>query len=303
MSSKILFFGNERLATAVTTSAPTLRALIDAGYEIGAVVVAQNPLGKSRSARELEVETIARDYNTTLLSPADLREAKDELLAYGAELGVLIAYGKIIPSEILEIFPKGIINVHPSLLPLHRGSAPIESVMLEGAGQTGVSLMKLASKMDTGPVHAQQKVELTGQETKQELADRLSVIGAQMVIETLPKILDGTATPEPQDESLATYDKHISKEDSVLDWSKPASRLEREIRAYAGWPRSRTTIGSVEVIITGAHISDDSGQPGAPLSDTKQLGFYTAEKALIIDSLIPAGKKEMSAQAFLAGYR
>jgi methionyl-tRNA formyltransferase len=303
MSKRILFFGNERLATGVSTTAPTLQGLIGAGYEIPAVVVAQNPGDKSRSGRRLEVADVAAEHNIPVISPADLAQAKQQLLDFDAEAALLVAYGKIIPQEILDIFPKGIINIHPSLLPLYRGPTPLESVILNNEARTGVSLMRLGAKMDDGPVYAQQAVALKGSETKQGLADQLIGIGAKMVGENLPIILGGALTAAPQDESKATFSHLITKDDGRLDWNKPAARLAREVRAYAGWPRSRARLGYTDAIVTQAHALDGSGQPGNLYMENKQFGVYAADGVLIIDELIPAGKKAMSAQSFLAGYR
>ena len=271
MSKRILFFGNEQLATGTTTARPALRALQAAGYDVMTV--------ESKSLN------------------------KDELAAYGAEAAVLVAYGRIIPEDILGLFPKGIINVHPSLLPKYRGSTPIETAILNGDTETGVSLMKLVAEMDAGPVYARQKIELAGHESKQELADRLAGAGAAMLIEYLPAILDGSLQPEPQAEAEATFTNLISKADGRLDWSKPAAQLEREVRAYSGWPRSQTQLGYTDVVITKARTAEGAGTPGQIFVNGKELGIYTAEGILVVDCLLPAGKKEMSAEAFLAGYK
>ena len=174
---------------------------------------------------------------------------------------------------------------------------------MSGETETAVSLMRLAETMDSGPVFAQQKVQLSGTETKQELADKLSLIGSQLIRDSLPSILDGSLQPIPQNESAASYDDQIQKADGIIDWSKPAARLEREVRAYAGWPRSRASLGSSDVIVTRAHAESGQGQPGNLRIENKQLGVFTADGLLIIDSLIPSGKPEMSASAFLAGYK
>ena len=268
MSKTILFFGNEQLATGVQTGRPVLHALKEAGYN---VVEASKNLNK------------------------------DELAGYGADAGVLIAYGVIIPEEILELFP--IINLHPSLLPQYRGSTPIESAILDDATETGVSLMKLAPEMDAGPVYAQEKIELNGNETKQELADKLSDLGCRMIIDNLPAILNGSLQAKEQDHAAATYTKLINKEDGRLEWSKPAVQLEREVRAYAGWPRSYGKLAGTNIVITKASVRDGTGEPGTIYRDGKQLGIYAADGILMIESLIPAGKKEMSTEAFLAGYK
>lgn len=302
MSHRILFFGNERLATGVTTTAPVLSGLIDAGYTVAAVVVAQAEAGKSRQPRQLEVAQLAQRHNIPVLVLDEPKKSLTQLRDFGAEAGVLVAYGKLVPPEVIELFPRGIVNVHPSLLPCYRGATPLESVILNGDGQTGVSLMRLAAELDGGPVFSQQTIPLQGHETKQELADKLSGIGATMVRQNLPAILEGALQPRPQS-GEPTFCAQIQKADGELDFSKPAARLEREVRAYAGWPRSRTKIGGLNIVVTRAHIGAGQGTPGQLWQHGKAFGFYTRENILIIDSLIPAGKKEMPAEAFLAGYK
>jgi len=301
---RLLFFGNERLATGVTTEVPVLRSLIAAGYDIAAVVIAQAEDMKSRKQRPLEVALVAQQHNIPVIAPKSLKEAEivQELASYHAIAGVLVAFGKIIPQEVIDVFPRGIINIHPSLLPRHRGSTPIESVILNYEKETGVSLMSLTAGMDTGPIYAQETVPLVGNETKQALADKLSLMGADMMIRHLPMILDGTLKHTVQDEHGASVDLRISKDNGSLDVTKPAAELEREIRAYHGWPRTKTLIGTQQVIITKAHASDIQGMAGTLWMGDKQLGIHCNEGTLIIDSLIPTGRKEMPASAFLAGY-
>jgi len=290
--ARLVFFGNERLATGVSTTAPTLTALIEAGHDVCAVV-SNYERGTSRSARELEIEAVAKKHGIPVLLPAKPSEILDELQAYGAEAAVLVAYGRIVPQSVIDVFPKGIINIHPSLLPLHRGPTPIESVILNGETKTGVSIMSLQKEMDAGPVYGQSEVGLTGQETKQELADHLLEIGGKMVVALLPGILDGSVVAKPQDDVAATYDKLIEKTQGVMDWHKPAAQLEREIRAYAIWPKSSTTLAALDVIITDAHVSKDKDGP---------LAMQTAKDFLVTDKLKPAGKNEMTAADFIRGY-
>jgi methionyl-tRNA formyltransferase len=303
MSNRILFFGNERLATGVTTVAPTLKSLKDAGYQIDAVVVAQSDLGKSRNRRAPEIVELAENLGIDVLAPKNLMQTMDQLASFGAEAGVLVAYGKIVPKAIIDIFPRGIINIHPSLLPAHRGPTPIESVILNGESKTGVSLMGLSADMDSGPIFAQRSLELSGSETKQQLADKLLAIGKDMLMENMPAILDGSLQPTSQSNEHVTYDKLIAKDMSQVKWDKPAEQLVREIRAYAYWPRSRTTLSGIDIIITGAHTQTGLGEPGKLVPQSKGLGVYTGNGVLEIDNLIPAGKKEMTAESFLAGYK
>ncbi len=303
-NEKVVFFGNERLATGVTTTAPTLQALVAAGYEVAALVVSQADSAQSRKARALEVAVIAEKLGIPVLAPKKVGELKDQLKGFGAKAGILAAYGQLVPAEIINIFPRGIINLHPSLLPKHRGSAPIESTILEGEHETGVSLMELVKEMDAGPVYSQQKLAVPEYAIKQELADSLLNLGKDMLIENLPDILNGRLKPDSQDDLGATYDSQIDKSTSQLDTSESATNLERKIRAYAGWPRSRIMLGTQEVIVTKAHVAQGvDGLEGTLWLQDKQLGVHCSEDTLIIDALILPGKKEMPAAAFMAGYR
>jgi methionyl-tRNA formyltransferase len=300
MSKTIVFFGNERLATGVTTSAPTLQGLVSAGYKVSAII-AHGAATNSRLKRELEIEQVAKTNDIPLILPNKLKGIKDQLFSFRPTIGVLVAYGQIVPQEIIDIFPKGIVNIHPSLLPKHRGPTPLESVILEGATYTGVSLMSLAKTMDSGPIYAQSELALSGQETKQQLADQLLDIGSSMLLELLPGIIDGSVSAIKQDESSATYDSLIRKEDALIDWSKPAQRLEREVRAYATWPQSRTSLYGKDVIITKIRVVDQNGNPGKLQITKHQLIIYCGHQALEILELKPAGKAAMSAKSFIAG--
>jgi len=308
--TRIVFFGNERLATGVTTIAPTLQALIAAGYDVVAVV-SHHTDSRSRKSRELEIAVVAGEHNIPLLLPAKPAEILAELEALQADIGVLVAYGKIVPQSVIDIFPRGIINIHPSLLPLHRGPIPIESVILDGSTESGVSVMELARAMDAGPVYGQTRVSLSGSETKQELADKLLAEGGSMVVDLLPGILDGSRVPIPQDDAAATYDNLIQKNDGLMDFHKPADQLEREVRAYSDWPKSWAKLhgpgGEMEVIITAAHAVPGNSPDGEPndLDIVDSAGIMmieTSDGRLCVDRLKPAGKQEMTAQAFMAGY-
>lgn len=298
----LVFFGNERLATGVGTATPTLQTLIDADYDVVAVV-SNYEKGTSRNARELEIKKIAERHNIPVLLPDNPSDIADQLRGFSAEIAVLVAYGRIVPQNIIDIFPKGIINIHPSLLPLHRGPTPIESVVLDGSKTTGVSVMQLVKAMDAGPVYGQSVIDLSGTETKQQLADHLLDIGSKMVLELLPGILDGSVIAKPQDDNDVTFDKSIAKSDGIIDWNKPAVQLEREVRAYAGWPKSRTSLSGIDCVITKARAQELSGEPGKLFIDVKTLGVYCGQGALIIERLKPAGKNEMDIEGFLAGYR
>jgi len=307
MSKRIVFFGNERIATGTTTNNLVLRQLIEDDYDITAIVVNNEQVNGNHKVRKLEIADIAEEHGILLLSPDKPVDIANQLRDFRPEAAVLVAYGKIVPKSIIDIFPAGIINVHPSLLPKHRGPIPLESAILAGEQQTGLSLMSLAKEMDAGPVYAQTIVSLNGTETKQQLANDLLEIGAAMLHELLPGILEDNVVALPQDHQAATYDSRITKQDGIIDWSKPAKQLEREIRAYAGWPRSRTTLGGLEVIVTQSHAVPSQTTDAAPggldiVSDIGHLGVITARGTLWIDRLQPVGKKEMTAAEFIRGY-
>lgn len=269
-SKTVVFFGNEKLATGISTVEPIIQqAIVKAGFNIEQVVT-----GKLK-----------------------------ELRPHTAQIAVLAAYGQIIPQSILDEFPLGIINVHPSLLPAYRGPTPIEQAILDGTAKTGVSVMRLTSGMDEGPIYTQKTIHLSGKESKNDLTKYLQTIGAELIASILPLIINGSLKARQQSHpDRATYSHKLSRENSILDWRKPAVQLEREIRAYLGWPGSKTTIAGKDVTITRAHVVPASGNPGQFIRTQKDLTVITSEDGLSIDSIKPAGKTEMSISAFLAGY-
>lgn len=269
--STIVFFGNEKLVTGGTAKPIIQQALKAAGFEIEKSITDKlSTLGEHRS-----------------------------------QLAVLAAYGKIIPQRVLDEFPLGIINVHPSLLPTYRGPTPIESAILEGAQKTGVSIMRLTAGMDEGPIYIQRTVHLNGTETKQELAETLQKLGAELLTGILPKIVAQQITPRQQPHPVrATYSHKITKAQGVLNFGKPAVRLEREVRAYTNWPKSSTTIAGIEVVVLKATVDPSmKGNQGEMFkTPDKKIGVYCSEGALIITELKPAGRQAMTSEGFLAGY-
>jgi len=297
----LIFIGNERLATAVTTTAPIFRALILAGYKFEAVVASHED-AISRQKRDLEIGQVAQAHNIPVILPGSEIPLVDKLRKHPATAAILAAYGQVVPQAVIDLFPRGIINIHPSLLPKLRGPTPIETAILEGSLQTGVSLMKLEAGLDTGPVYAQKKTALNGTETKPELSEKLGQLGAELLIKHLPDILSGALIPKPQT-GHASFSQKITKAGGKIDWSKPASQLEREIRAYAGWPGSYTKLAGKDVSITQAKIYNLSGTPGDIfVAERQNLGVYCGKNALTIERIKPAGKKEMTGQEFTRGY-
>lgn len=273
MSKTVVFFGNEKLATGSFAVQPVIRRAVEAaGFSI-------------------------EQHVTGPLS---------DLKPHQSKLAVLAAYGRIIPQAVLDQFPLGIINVHPSLLPQYRGPTPIEQAILDGVTKTGVSIMRLAAKMDEGPIYRQKTVHLRGNETKPQLVGQLQQLGSELLVDVLPGIANGSLQPRQQPHpSHASYTHLLRKADGVMDWTKSAEQLEREIRAYAGWPGSRTTLAGKEVIITKAHVVPTNHPPSKPGDVEAIQGLLMVEcgkGTLCIERLKPAGKNEMSAAEFSRGY-
>lgn len=300
-SPTIVFFGNERLATGVSASCDTLKALIHEDYHVAAVIL-HNESATSRKKRKIEVAELAKQHNIPVLMPLKLSDIKDKLRALNADIGVLVAFGKIIPQDTIDLFPHGIINIHPSNLPKHRGPTPIESVILQGETEITISVMDLVREMDAGPVYAKRTIPVPKKVTKQELVNRVSQIGSKMIVQYLPAILDGSLRAKPQDHSAATYDSLIQKSDGIIDWTQSAESIERQIRAYAVWPKSSTDLDGNQLIVTQADVISASGPAGTYQTDKKELVVFCGENALNITRVQPVNKKEMPIQAFLAGY-
>jgi len=292
-SKKLVFFGNERLATGVITTAPTLQALVSAGYDVAAVIASFSP-GIGRSARNLEVADLAQRYDIPVLLPEKVDDIVSEIRRLQPEIGVLVAFGQIIPQAVIDIFPKGIVNIHPSLLPKYRGPTPIEAAILDGLETTGVSLMSLVSKMDAGPIYAQAKIAIDKNDTKQSLANKLLLSGSRIMLEELPGILDGTTFGINQDDSAASYSFRINKADGRISWQDSPESIKRKVLAYAGWPKARATIFDKEVVILEARVARNKSD--GDLVIECRGGFLE-----ILRLTAPSGRN-LSGAEFIRGY-
>lgn len=298
-SKTILFFGTEDF------SALTLEALITHGFTIGAIITKPDARrGRHGTLTKPRVKEIGETHSIPVWQPVKLSDIADDIAKFDSPIGVLVSFGKIIPQSIIDLFKPGIINLHPSLLPKYRGPSPIESAILNGDETTGISIMQLSAAMDAGPVYLQEPYALSRTETAPELYGTLGTRGSNMLVQALPRIIDGTLTPLPQDNTVASYCSLLKKQDGLIDWNKPAIQLEREIRAYKDWPGSRTTIAGIELIVTSAQVVTDAfGVPGTlKTEDSDSLLVQTGDQTLRLLTVKPVGKKEMPIQAFLAGY-
>lgn len=226
---------------------------------------------------------------------------------FKSQFGIVIDFGVIIDQDVIDSFPYGVINSHFSLLPEWRGVDPITFAILSGQRETGVSLMRIVREWDEGPLLAQAPYAIPSTATTPELTHDLIQISDSMIGEVVPRYLRDEI--EPQDQLTATigpkkpsYSRKLTKEDGKIDWNKPAAVLEREIRAYIGWPRSYTTLGGIDVIIRKVNVVDQVGKPGSIDLQGKRLLVHCGEQSLEVLEIQPAGKKAMAASAFLDGY-
>jgi methionyl-tRNA formyltransferase len=289
-SKTLVFFGTEEFSLTALTG------LIETGYTIAAVVTKPDSRkGRGQQLVPPSVKVVAERHNIPVLQPQKLSDITEHIQALGRPVGILVSYGKIIPQSIIDLFEPGIINLHPSLLPLYRGPSPIESVIKNGDTATGVSIMQLSAKMDAGPVYAAKEYPLSGTETRPELYHTLATIGTNLLLETLPQIMDGSLQPIEQDESKATYCQLLQKQDATLTPdSLPAHAAEHLVRAHIGFPKTKIDIQGTPIIITKAHVSHEKN---TPLDILCQDGAF-----LSIDELIAPSGRQMDSAAFLRGY-
>lgn len=296
MSKTIVFFGSGPVAAA------SLR-LLARDFEVEAVITKPRP---AHHRHDLPVLALTEELGLKTLT-AETSEEISELFAskpFKSELGVIIDHGILLKPGVIDYFPLGIVNSHFSLLPLLKGPDPISFAILNGDTKTGVSLMLIVQELDEGQLIAQEPLTISPDATTPGLTQQLIGLSHELLVRTLPDYVEGRIKPFPQPDIKATHSEKLEKSDGVIDWSKPAARLEREVRAYAGWPRSRTRLGQTDVIITKAAVSDKAevAPAGSVRARDKRLLVATGEGWLEILSLIPAGRREMPAAAFLSGY-
>ncbi|MEG0291350.1 MAG: methionyl-tRNA formyltransferase [Anaerovoracaceae bacterium] len=298
---KVIYMGTPDFAVKA------LEVLVEEGHEVG-YVVSQPDAAKDRGkkVKPTPVKAKALEYGIEVLAPQKIRgneEFFETIKAYKPDLIVVAAYGKILPKEILELPPKGCINIHASILPRHRGAAPIQRAIIEGDEETGVTLMLMEEGLDTGDMLATSRIKIN-KKTGGELHDELSVIGAELLRENLEKIEMGQLIPIKQDDSQATYAQMIFKKDAMLDFSKSAVEIERAIRGFNPWPVCYTSYNGNMLKIWEADVADTNNEkvPGTILSASKDgIEIATGKGSLIAKKVQVAGKKPMKVEDFLRG--
>ncbi len=298
---KVVFMGTPDFAV------PSLKALVEKGHTVSLVLTQPDrPKGRGKHEVFSPVKEAAVSLEIPVYQPVNLRgeEQEEKLKAEAPDVIAVAAFGQILPKNILEIPKYGCVNVHASLLPKYRGASPIQWTILSGDKEGGVTIQKMAEGLDTGDILLQKSLTLDPEETAGSLFDKLSVLGAELLTETLTKLEDGSVRPEPQKEELATKTGKIDKNFGQLDWKKSGEELERFIRAMDPWPGSFTGLrGKLLKVKKGAAIPYAGNEaPGTVLSAGKE-GFTvrTGDGALSLLLVQLEGKKLMDAGAFLRG--
>lgn len=295
---RVAFFGTPEFAV------PSLRALLEEGFEVAGVITQPDrPHGRSRSQLvPPPVKQVALEESLPVLQPerptGDFAAA---LQALNPDIGVVVAYGHILKPDILAIPPRGMLNVHASLLPSLRGAAPIQWAILQGLETTGVSIMQMEAGLDSGPVLHHIETEIAADETGAELAERLAELGAAALVEALTMLLGGEALARPQDHARATYAPKITRELTRLDWRLDGARLARVVRAFDPEPGAWATLDGQEVKLYGGRAANSGGPPGTVLTAGEALCIAAGIGALEVAEVQPAGKKRMIAGDWVRG--
>ncbi len=298
---RIVFFGTPEFAV------PALARLYADGHEIAGVYCQPDrPAGRSGQPSPPPVKRWAVAHGLPVFQPRSLRRepVQAELRALTPEALVLVAYGLLLPQAVLDVAPHGGLNLHPSLLPRHRGPAPVVGALLAGDTETGVSIMLMDAGMDTGPVLAQERTPIGPDENAAELSDRLAHQGAALMAATLPRWAARAITPTPQDGALATTTRLMTKEDGVLDWSQPAVALARQVRAYHPWPGTATRWqGRTLKVLAASVAAGDGAPPGTVVAHDGGAAVATGDGLLVLRTVHAEGRKPAEVADFLRGAR
>jgi methionyl-tRNA formyltransferase len=286
-------------------SLPTLRALSQMYDVVGVVTQPDRASGRGRELKAPPVKTLALELGLPVMQPDRLRrpEAMEQLRLWNPDLIVVAAFGQILRRDVLELPRHGCINVHASLLPRWRGAAPINAAILHGDEETGITIMKMDVGLDTGPMLSKRSIRLAPDETAGSAFEKLSQLGADLLIETLPDYLSGKLTPTPQLDDVATYAPMLRKEEGRLDFTQDAESLERRVRAFNPWPGAFMDFDGALLKIHRARVEVGLAEAGQRLVFQDLPAVGAGGGILVLEEVQPAGKKPMSGKAFLAGAR
>lgn len=296
---RIVFMGTPDFAV------PSLQALFDAGHEVCAVYTQPDkPQGRKQILTAPPVKILAQQQGIPVYQPQTLKDETEQerLRALAPEAIIVVAYGKLLPKAVLDIPPRGCINVHGSLLPRWRGAAPIQWAVIAGDEKAGVTTMQMAEGLDTGDMLLTYETAVGARETAGELFDRLAQAGANLLVETLEKL--DRITPRPQDDSQSCYAHMLDKAMAVIDWTKSAREIDCLVRGLNPWPVALTTLAGARLKIYAAEPAEGSGKPGEVLESEPKKGLVVAcgSGALALHEVQLVGGKRMQSADFLRGH-
>jgi methionyl-tRNA formyltransferase len=306
---RVVFIGTGEIGV------PTLRALLNSGEHqlVGVVTQPDKPVGRDQAITPPPVKTAlmagglpgerALPLKLAILQPARIKDGPsiEEIRALEPDVIVVMAYGQILPRQVLEIPGLACLNLHASLLPRWRGAAPIQAAIAAGDLESGITVIYMDEGLDTGDILLQRKLDISPDETGGSLHDRLAELAPELLLESLRLLANGNAPRIPQNKSLAIYAPKLNRENGRIDWSEPAEVIERKIRAYNPWPGAFTKINGRNLKIFSAWIVDHSGKPGEILQSEKELVVAAGKGALSFGEVQLEGKRRMSVAKFLRG--
>lgn len=297
---KVVFFGSSSF------SLPVLQALAECERHqlVGVATQPDRPSGRNRKIQPGIVHAAALELGIPLIMPEKIGspEGLSALRHWQPDIIAVASYGQYIPTTVLNLPPCGALNVHPSLLPKYRGAAPLQWSIANGETESGVTIFQVVKEMDAGAIWRQERSSVYPDESAEELSARFSVLGAELLLQTLDMIEEGQAVPTPQDDAFATHARKIAKEDGALDWHAPAMTLHNRIRGFQPWPGCFLRRGGVMIKVWKSRPVDGRGQPGEVVSLVGEGPvIMTGEGGLQLLEVQPEGKKRMSGQAFLCG--
>jgi len=301
----VVFFGTPEFAV------PSLKALVASTHRVAAVVSQPDrPKGRGQRLQPTPTKVVAAAHGIPVLQPAKLRDQSflDEMRAFAPDLGVVVAFGRILPDALIAIPRLGMINVHASILPRYRGAAPIQRAVMAGDKETGVTIMRIATELDAGATFAMQTVPVPADATSGEMESSLAVVGAHLLLPVVDALENGCAVETPQDHSRATFAPKITKEEGPIDWTQPAATIHNRVRGLQPWPLASTTLRGKRCVIRRTALSALPGvgttaAPGTVVSAGSD-GLVVASgggTALTVLEIQPEGNRTMTAQEFLAG--
>jgi len=300
----VVFFGTPHFAV------PTLRRLLDSTHSVAGVITQPDrPRGRGQKITHAPVKALALERGIPVYQPDRLKPAEvaDTLRGWGADLGVVAAYGRIIPEHLLTIPRLGMINVHASLLPKYRGAAPVHRAVINGDSQTGVTIMRVVKELDAGSMFAQVTRPIGPDETSDVVESALADMGAELLLTIVEQLASGNAREEPQDETQATYASRLTKEEGLIDWTRSASDIHNRVRGLYPWPHAYTFFKGTRLIILRSEVADagaSATSPGTILRATSEaIHVATGDGELAILEVQPEGRRAMRAHDFLLGHR